>query len=130
PDAEQADWGKAWAEVQALDKQARACFSAKQLAGSLTRRHKEPVHEVSLQAGKTYSFDLETTAFDPLLRLQDGKGQKVKGGVAIDQGLTRIARIVFAADAGGNYRLSATSPGAHGTGAYVLRIREFTAPDK
>jgi hypothetical protein len=125
PEPEQKDWRQLWADVRALEKQARASFSEKQLSGRLTEQKKEQVHEVKLQAGHTYIFDLESTVFDPFLRLEDAKGNKLAENDDIEPGVNRNSRIVFTPKEGGTYRLVATAFQQQGTGAYVLRIREF-----
>jgi tetratricopeptide (TPR) repeat protein/tRNA A-37 threonylcarbamoyl transferase component Bud32 len=130
PEPEQKDWRQLWDEVRGLDKQARACFSEKQLSGRLTEQHKEQVHEVKLQAGQTYIFDLESTAFDAFLRLEDARGQKLAENDDLEPGVILNSRIVFRPLQDGAYRLVATSFQGQGVGAYVVRVREFAAPQK
>jgi tetratricopeptide (TPR) repeat protein/tRNA A-37 threonylcarbamoyl transferase component Bud32 len=125
PETEQKDWRRLWDEVRALDKQARACFSEKQLSGTLAEQTKEQVHEVKLQGGKNYIFDLESTAFDPFLRLEDDKGNKLAENDDIEPGVNQNSRIVFTPKESGTYRLVATAFQGQGAGAYVLRIRDF-----
>jgi hypothetical protein len=122
---EQKAWRALWAEVAALQKQARAHFLETQHRGELTDQQKEQVHEVKLTAGKTYVFDLESTAFDPFLRLQDKEGKKLAENDDIDPGVNRNSRIVLTPEASGTYRLVATAFTGRGTGAYTLVIREF-----
>jgi tetratricopeptide (TPR) repeat protein/tRNA A-37 threonylcarbamoyl transferase component Bud32 len=126
PPTEQAEWRQFWADVRTLEKQARTCFTEQRHKGSLTAQRKEQVHEVLMQAGKTYVFDLESTAFDTFLRLEDAKGQKMAENNDIESGVCQNSRIVFPATTDGAYRLVATAFQGQGMGAYVLRIREFT----
>jgi serine/threonine protein kinase/Tfp pilus assembly protein PilF len=130
PVAEQKDWRKLWSEVRALDKQVRASFSEKQLTGNRTVQQKEQVHPVQLQAGQTYIFDLESSDFDPVLRLEDAQGQKLAENDDIEPGVIRNSRILFTPKASARYRLVATAVQVQGTGAYVLRIRELAGPRK
>jgi tetratricopeptide (TPR) repeat protein len=125
PSPEQQDWRRLWDEVRALEQHAHGSFTEKQLAGSLTARQKTQAHELQLQAGKAYAFDLTSKAFDPLLRLEDAKGTQLAENNDIEPGVDRNSRIVFTPERGGNYRLVATAFGGRGTGAYTLVIREF-----
>jgi serine/threonine protein kinase/Flp pilus assembly protein TadD len=122
---EQQDWRAFWTDVRALAKQARSCFREKQISGRLTEEKKEQVHELKLQAGQAYVFDLESTDFNAFLRLEDATGKKLAEGDDIEPGVILNSRIVLTPTTSGNYRLVATAFAAHGTGAYVLRIREF-----
>jgi serine/threonine-protein kinase len=128
PDAELKDWRKLWDSVHALDKQAHTCFTEKHLAGTLTAQKQEQMHEVRLQAGTTYVFDLESTAFDTALRLEDDRGQKLDENNDIEPKVNLNSRLIFTPHKDGLYRLVATSFGRQGTGAFVLHIRSFPAP--
>jgi tetratricopeptide (TPR) repeat protein len=130
PAAEQPDWRKLWDDVGTLDKQARTTFAERQLSGNLTTKQKEQIHEVQLRAGKTYAFDLESTAFDPFLRLEDNQGKKLAENDDIEPGVILNSRIDFTPPQTGTYRLIATAFGQRGTGAYTLRIREFAGMKK
>jgi tetratricopeptide (TPR) repeat protein/serine/threonine protein kinase len=124
---EQKAWGQLWRDVRALDKQARARFTERRLSGSRAVQQQEQRHEVTLQMGKTYVFDLESTTFNPFLRLEDDKGITLVENDDIEPGIILNSRIVFTPKESGTYRLVATSFQAQGTGTYVLRIREFVA---
>ncbi len=76
-------------------------------------------------AGKIYAFDLESTAFDPFLRLDDAQGQKLAENDDIEPGVNLDSRIVFTPKEAGTYRLVTTAFQGRGTGAYTLVIREF-----
>jgi hypothetical protein len=125
---EQKAWRALWAEVAALQQQARAHFLETQHRGQLTGKQRAQVHEVPLQAGKTYVFDLESKDFDAFLRLEDETGQKLAENDDIEPKVILNSRIIFTAAKDGRYRLVATSFMGWGTGAYVLRLREFTSP--
>jgi serine/threonine-protein kinase len=118
PATEQKDWRRLWDEVQTLKKQARACFIERLLPGNLTGEQKEQVHELKLSAGKTYAIDLESKEFDTLLRLEDAQGKKLGEVKRNEHALVTPAK-------DGTYRLVATSVQQRGTGAYIVRIREF-----
>jgi tetratricopeptide (TPR) repeat protein/serine/threonine protein kinase len=126
PTIEQADWRQFWTEARTLEKQTRGCFTERQQKGNLTAQHKEQVHEVQLQAGKSYAFDLKSTAFDPFLRLDDAQGRKLAENDDIEPGVILNSRIVFSPKVSGTYRLVASSFQGQGTGTYTLLIREFT----
>jgi hypothetical protein len=80
---------------------------------------------VKLQAGQTYAFDLESTAFDAFLRLEDARGKKLAENDDIEPGVILNARLVFTPQTSGSYRLVATAFEGHGMGPYTLVIREF-----
>jgi serine/threonine protein kinase/tetratricopeptide (TPR) repeat protein len=125
PKPEQKDWRQFWDDAKRLDRQARACFHEKQFSGSLTEENKQQVHEVKLEAGQTYVFDLKSSAFNPFPRLEDDKGQKLAENDDIEPGVNRNARLVFTPQVSGSYRLVATAFQGTGTGRYTLVLREF-----
>jgi hypothetical protein len=124
---EQKTWRVLWAEVAALHKQASAHFVATQYRGQLTGQQRAQVHDLHLQAGKTYIFDLESTAFNPFLRLEDANGKKLAENDDIEPGVNLNSRIVFTPERSGSYRLVATAFQGQGTGPYTLVLREFVA---
>ena len=85
------------------------------------------VAALKLQAGKTYVFDLESKDFDPELRLEDETGQKLAENNDIAPGVIQNSQIIITAVKDGRYRLVATAFQGRGTGAYLLRVREFVA---
>ena len=94
------------------------------LPGRLDGLTKEVIHELKLQAGKTYVIDMTTQnpqAIDPLLILEDAAGTKVAEDD--DGGGNRDARITFTARVDGTYQLVATSYGQQGRGDYGLTVR-------
>jgi Flp pilus assembly protein TadD len=125
PAAEQAAWRQFWADVQPLRQQTAGRFTETQRTGKLSLQHKEQVHEVALQAGRLYVFDLESTAFNAFLRLEDARGKKLAENDDIEEGVIQNSRILFTPETSGTYRLVATAFQGQGVGAYVLRIREF-----
>jgi tetratricopeptide (TPR) repeat protein len=122
---EQKAWRNLWEEVRSLHQQARACFTEHRLSGSLTAGQKEQRHESLLRAGQTYIFELESTAFDPFLRLEDAKGKQLAENDDIEPGVNKNSRIIVIPKESGTYRLVATAFQGRGTGAYTLVIREF-----
>jgi serine/threonine protein kinase/tetratricopeptide (TPR) repeat protein len=128
PAAEQADWRQFWDDARSLEKRARTCFTERPLEGRLTAQRQEQVQEVKLQAGKMYVIDLESTTFDPVLRLVDDKGKTLAENDGIEPGVILTARLIFNPTTNGVYRLVVAAHLGQGTGAYVLRIREFAAP--
>jgi tetratricopeptide (TPR) repeat protein/tRNA A-37 threonylcarbamoyl transferase component Bud32 len=122
---EQWDWQRLWSDVEELQQQARACFRETRLPGNLTDRQKAQVHELKLSAGKSYIVDLESKDFDTVLRLEDVQGTKLAVSDNSPPEVNRNVRLIFTPAQDGTYRLVATSFQQWGTGAYVLRIREF-----
>jgi hypothetical protein len=127
PAEEQKAWRALWADVAALHKQASAHFRETQYRGHLTDQQRDQMHDVQLQAGKTYVFDLESKDFDPELRLEDETGQKLAENNDIAPGVIQNSQIIITAVKDGRYRLVATAFQGRGTGAYLLRVREFVA---
>jgi hypothetical protein len=83
------------------------------------------VHEVTLQSRRLCVFDLESTATDAFLRLEDARGKKLAENDDIEEGVNLNSHFVFTPETSGTYRLVATAIEGQGVGAYVLRIREF-----
>ena len=106
--------------------QARSSFSAKYLGGTLTVQEKHEAHELKLTADTIYIFDMESTAFDPFLKLEDAQGKLLAENDDIIPGVNLNARIVFAPKSDGTYRVVATSSSGVDVGAYSLRIRALT----
>jgi hypothetical protein len=100
------------------------------LTSRLTAQRKQQFHEVTLQAGKTYIFDLESTAFDAFLRLEDSQGKKLAENDNIEPGVNNNSRIIFTATQDGTYRMVVSAFQQLGTGDYTLMIREFTGSRK
>jgi tetratricopeptide (TPR) repeat protein len=130
PPEEQVAWRRLWANVRVLRKKAGGCFREQRLSGSLTARDREKVHVMTLQAGKTYVFDLQSTTFNTLLRLVDDKGRVLDENNDIEPGINQNSRIVFTATMDGTYNLIAAVFEQQGAGDYMLIIREFTGKKK
>jgi serine/threonine protein kinase/Flp pilus assembly protein TadD len=123
PEEEQKDWRRFWIDVRVLAKQARAAFSQSRLTGSLTSDKRAQVQTLSLSAGRTYIFDLQSKQFDAFLRLENDRGMMLAED---DDGAgEQNARLVFTPPQDGNYCLILTSFRQLGTGDYTLIIREF-----
>jgi hypothetical protein len=75
-------------------------------------------------AGRTYLLELESTAFDTFLKLQDPAGKQIAENDDISADNLN-SRLIFTPPADGVYRLVATSFEQAGAGPYTLRIREF-----
>jgi hypothetical protein len=78
------------------------------------------VHTVKMTADKTYVVDLESTDFDPYLRILDAAGKQLAEDD--DSGGNLNARIRFTAPKDGNFQIVATRFG-NGQGNYRLKIR-------
>jgi tetratricopeptide (TPR) repeat protein len=79
------------------------------------------VYELELEAGPTYSIDLESSRFDAFLRLEDSAGKELLRDD--DSGEGTNSRLIFRAPQSGSYRVIATSFGPNSTGDFVLTIR-------
>ena len=82
------------------------------------------VYLVKLERGKVYQIDMITPTpqqLDPFLFLEDKDGKVVAQDD--DSGGQLNARILYRANATGNYRILAASVGNRGNGEYTLQIR-------
>jgi hypothetical protein len=108
-----------------LRKQAQRVFrEITRFTGSVTGTQREPSHQVKLQAGKTYVIDLESEAFDTVLRLEDAAGKKLDENDDLGPGSLNY-RLIFTPPQDANFRVVATAFEANAAGAYTLTIREF-----
>ncbi len=101
-------------------------FREKMLDGELTNAFAKKKHTIEMQAGKTYVFDLESAAFDPILTLErlDGGLLAVNDDISEDN---LNARIIFTAPITAPCDLSVTPYKVGSAGRYTLRIREWLA---
>ena len=94
---------------------------------------------VTLEAGKTYQFDLEGTwswsgtLYDPYLRgIYDAGGNRIDGTTNDDGGRVRNSRVTFTPNEDATYYVSAGSDrdysGTYYTGTYTLRVSESENP--
>jgi serine/threonine protein kinase len=113
-----------WMDLQTPSPRTGHRFTETRHEGSLTAQAPQHVHALTLEAGKTYVLDLESTAFDAFLILEDTAGAKVAENDDISR-TNRNARLIYAPEHSGAYRVIATSYQHRGTGPYVLRIREL-----
>jgi hypothetical protein len=113
-----------WEDLQDPARAARHQFVETKREGALTATQQAQVHILEMKAGTTYVLDLESKAFDPVLKLEDAKGTKLAENDDISPSNLN-SRILYVATRGGSYRVIATSfrPGA--VGPYILRIREL-----
>jgi S1-C subfamily serine protease len=86
------------------------------------------MHEFKMQAGETYTLDLESDEIDPFLRLEDSEGMKLKEDD--DSAGFLNSRIVFTPTEDGVYKLAVTSADAGQFGHYRLTIRKAVAEKK
>jgi hypothetical protein len=126
PPDEQKAWHKLWTEVNMLVKEAGTHFKdVVQWKGIVTPVQPAPVHEVKLQAGTVYVFDLESKMFDAYLKLQDAQGQTLAEDD--NSGEYGNSRLVFTPAHSGTYRLVATSLVPQSIGYYTMTVRAFGA---
>jgi tetratricopeptide (TPR) repeat protein len=127
PPDEQQLWRQLGSDVQKLVQLTRTCFTETKLLGTLTGQRKEQAHEVKLHTGTTYVIDLQSSQFDPYLRLQDAHGKVLAENDDISPDNLN-SRLLVMVNQSATYRLVVTSFQQHGAGAYNLSIREFTRP--
>jgi len=122
PEGEQAEWGKFWADVDQLLGEVRSLITETALKGTLTDKQHEQVHEMKLEAGKTYVIDMKSTTLDSYLKLYNPAAQLIAENDDIDQN-NLDSRIICTPKEAGVYRITATSFEQRGRGAYSLTIR-------
>jgi serine/threonine protein kinase/Tfp pilus assembly protein PilF len=125
PDAERKAWQELWTSVAKLLNEAHGRFNETRMPGMLTAQQKSSVHEQTLVAGRTYVIELESSAFDAFLKLQDASGKLLDENDDIEPGVIQNARMIFTPPSDSGYRIIATSFEQAGIGPYTLRIREF-----
>jgi serine protease Do len=84
-------------------------------------KHAFKIHTVKMTAGRTYTIDLASDAFDAFLRLSDAQFKKLAEDDDSGGGLN--SRIVFRAKTDGLYHIVATSLDGQ-LGDYTLTVRE------
>jgi tetratricopeptide (TPR) repeat protein len=124
PEEEAQDWQKLWADVAGLLIEVRGRFTERRVDGELSALDTSRVHEWNMVAGRGYVIDMESAAFDTLLKLHDPAGKQLAENDDIDPGVNLNSRLIFTAPVDGVYRIVATSFQQAGVGPYVLRIRE------
>jgi hypothetical protein len=106
-------------------------------AGSLTAKdpaskHRKgafmKVHEVKLSADVEYAIELNSTAFNTYLYVEDAAGKKLAEDN--DSGTDLNARVVFRPPSDGTYRILATSFQPNGLGDYTLLVRKEKSGEK
>jgi tetratricopeptide (TPR) repeat protein len=122
PESDQAAWGKLWADVDQLLKQVRSKITQTTFQGALTAKELTQVHEMKLQAGKTYVIDMKSTELDSYLKLFGPTGKLVAENDDIAPN-NLDSRIIFTPNEDGVYRITATSFQERGRGAYTLTVR-------
>jgi serine/threonine protein kinase/tetratricopeptide (TPR) repeat protein len=124
PKAERDEWLKFWSAVDRVLQQASSHFvETSTLKGMLTDKQIEEHHEIKLETGKTYVFDMKSTELDSYLKLFDSAGKLVAENDDISYPDNLDSRIIFTPKATGIYRMTATSFLQRGRGAYTLIIR-------
>jgi tetratricopeptide (TPR) repeat protein len=124
PQAEAKIWRQLWIDVAASVRAARSRFISTRLEGALTPKDKSKVHDWKMRAGRSYVIELQSTAFDTFLKLDDEKGERLAENDDISPDNLN-SRLVFTAPRDDTCRIEATSFERSGQGAYVLTISEF-----
>jgi serine protease Do len=78
------------------------------------------VYTIQLIGGNTYQIDMQSTALDSYLRLEDSTQFQLASDD--DSGGDRNARIVFSCLYTGTYRIIATTYLAGATGNFTLKV--------
>jgi hypothetical protein len=96
---------------------------AQTMQGELTGTDKKKTHPFKAQVGKLYQIDMLSDKFDTYLWLQDATGKELmKDDDSGDDGKNLNARLFFAPEAEGEYKIIAGSFGDSGKGSYTLNI--------
>lgn len=124
PPDESKAWQKFWADVREVQRQAADRFVETTHKGSLAVAEPRKIHTLKLNAEKIYVLDLESAAFDALLAVEDAAGKQLAQNDDRGPGDPN-SRLTFRPKVDGQYRVVASAFQRGGTGAYVLRVREF-----
>jgi tetratricopeptide (TPR) repeat protein len=126
PPDEKKAWHKLWADVAALTRETATCFKVvTEWKGIVTPVQPAALHEVKLQTGTVYVFDLESKRFGAHLKLQDAQGKTLAEDD--NSGGNGNSRLVFTPTQSGTYRLVATSLVPQSMGYFTLTVRTFRA---
>lgn len=96
-------------------------FSGAQMTGELEVAGDIDMFRISLEAGRSYQFDLTSSDFDPLLRLYDANGTLL---MANDDALGLNAQLTFTPSQAGDYFLEVVGYSSTATGTYQLSSQE------
>jgi CHAT domain-containing protein/tetratricopeptide (TPR) repeat protein len=104
------------------------------LLGSLSRQDpfdavrkqsRRKLHELPLQAGKTYAIDLKSDDFTPFLRVEDNQGKELASNHDSDRHYD--AWLLFVPPRTGTFRLIVTTEDAGKVGSYWLTVQRYAA---
>jgi hypothetical protein len=99
-------------------------FSNNKKEGKRSRK----VHLVQLRSDKNYLIDLESTDFDPILRVETEAANPVVNNDDVNPN-NRNARLVFTPEQDAIYKLVVNSFDPRKNGAYSLNVRETVAAE-
>jgi predicted Zn finger-like uncharacterized protein len=85
-------------------------------------RYRCKLYQIDLQAGRNYVIDMESTAFDAYLRLEDARGRPLMEDD--DSGGNLNARMQFTPNQTGSYVIVATTYNEQTFGPFRLTVRE------
>ncbi len=124
PEAERKSCEQLWTDVRQVLRDAELRFPETRTNTILSRSEANKVFLIELKAGTTYIFDLESTDFDTLLKLERQDRLAASSEPFDEDSLN--SRIVFTAPAADIYRLVVSSNWLDESGSYSLRMRELS----
>jgi hypothetical protein len=124
PESERKNCAKLWSDVLQVLRDADRRFPGARTNTTLSPSETTKVFLIELKAGTTYIFDLESTEFDTLLKLER-QDQLLASSTRFDDDSLN-SRIVFTAPGTDTYRLVVSSNWLDESGSYSLHVRELT----
>ncbi|MFO0964595.1 MAG: protein kinase [Gemmataceae bacterium] len=126
PEPERVSWQTLWADLEEVRKEGQDRFKGiSRVSGMISGTPGELMHKETLQAGKTYVVDVETSAFRLYPVLRDARGKIYRHqSVHTTLGMPRLMCLIFAPSKDGTYWVLGPES-LENTGPYTLTIREF-----
>lgn len=125
PEAERRSWQMLWDDVEQTLTIARARFRETRLKGVLSAKETSQVHSVKTSGAKVYVIDLESSAFDTILKIEDENGNVRAENDDISKSNLNSRIVLLEPPHGAVMRLVVTAFRRGSAGPYRLRIREL-----
>jgi serine/threonine-protein kinase len=125
PDALQQPWRQLWKDVNQIWQRVEASSTCTELAGLLTDKQPQQVHELAVKAGRAYVIEIVSKDFEPVLRMEDANGKSLKDFDRAYSPIDSNIHIAFPARRDETRRLVIILPEGQTAGEYEITIREF-----
>ncbi|MGF1579613.1 MAG: tetratricopeptide repeat protein, partial [Gemmataceae bacterium] len=129
PQDEKQDWRALWSNVKAIQKKIRASYTKTVSQGKLSYRSPQKFdcayhdHKLQLRAGREYTIELQSLAFDGFLIVLDPSGsRRIAENDDIIPGTNHDARVHFRVPKTGVYVVRVTTAQSRQLGSYALHV--------